>query len=78
MRNSILLIILSSLALLALGCGNGDEGKVLSADEQTKVEAAIPKDIQNANIPSQAKAAAIQGQARGRMIGQAMNKNTGQ
>ncbi len=78
MKNPILLIILLGLSLVALGCSKtDDEGKVVSVEEQKKMEAASPQNIQNANIPTQAKAAALHGQEMGKQMGQAMNQNRG-
>jgi PBP1b-binding outer membrane lipoprotein LpoB len=78
MKNSTVLTALLSFTLLLAGCSqNNDEGKVVAAAEQKKIEAAIPQNIQNANIPPQAKAAAMHGQEMGRKMGQAMNQNAG-
>ena len=78
MKNPLVLILLIGLALTALGCSNkNDEGKVIAANDQKQIEAAIPQNIQNAHIPPQAKAAATRGQEMGRKMGQAMNQNTG-
>lgn len=78
MKNPLVLILLLGLALTALGCNNkNDEGKVIAANDQKQIEAAIPQNIQNAHIPPQAKAAAMHGQEMGRKMGQAMNQNTG-
>lgn len=77
MKNLAKLILLTSLALAALGCGDkNDEGKVIATNDQKQIEAAIPQNIQNAHIPPQAKAAAMRGQEMGRKMGQAMNQNT--
>ena len=78
MKNLTVLILLLGLSLVGAGCSkNEDEGKVVAAAEQQKIEAAIPQNIQNANIPPQAKAAAMRGQEMGRKMGQAMNQNAG-
>lgn len=77
MKNLVKLILVSSLALAALGCSDkSDEGKVIAANDQKQIEATIPQNIQNAHIPPQAKAAAAHGQEMGRKMGQAMNQNT--
>lgn len=71
MRHRLAITALSASVLLAVGCAQSDQGSTVSVEDQKKAEAATPQTIQNANIPPQAKAAAIKNWQNGQAMGRA-------